>query len=492
MSQQRSLKSKTIGGLFWSFGEMIGNQGFQFLIQIILARLLLPEHFGLIGMVTVFIALSNSIINSGFTQALVREQHTTQQDYSTVFYFNMAVSLIIYLMLYVSAPFISEFFNEPALVSILRILSVVIIISAFGIIPRAIFTKDVNFKVQAKVNIAASVIAGAIAVVMAFGGFGVWSLIARTVATSLFQTIFLVMVKRWTPSLTFSVVSFKRLFGFGWKLLVSGLINTLYKNTYFLIIGKQYSATSLGLFTNAHKLSDLTTYTLTATIERVSYPVLSSIQDEEVRLKQAFRKVIKLSAFLIFPIMIGLAAIGAPLIQLVFGEQWIPMTIYFQILCIAGMLYPINALNLSLLQVKGRSDLFLYLELACLAVSTIMIFLVIWLKLGIIYLLVVVVLDSYVALWFAIYFSGKELDYPIKEQLKDLIPIYVISFVMGAVVLFEGNFISHGPVITLAVQVITGMTFYILSCWLMKIPELEYVYRLLVPVVKKIKLALMP
>ena len=224
----------------------MGNQGVQFIIQIILARLLLPEHFGLIGMIMVFIAISNSLINSGFTQALIREQNSTQTDYSTVFYFNMAVSLLIYMSLYFSAPLISNFYGEPELVQILRILSLGIILNALAIIPRAIFAKEVNFKVVAKVNMIASSTSGVLAVGAALAGFGVWSLIIRTLAMSFIQSFLLLIEKKWIPSITFSMVSFKRLFGFGWKILVSGLINTVYKNIFFLIIGKQYSATQLG------------------------------------------------------------------------------------------------------------------------------------------------------------------------------------------------------------------------------------------------------
>lgn len=488
MEQEKSLKNKTIKGVIWSFGEVLGNQGFQFFIQIILARLLLPEHFGLIGMVIVFIALSNALVDSGFTQALIRKQNTTQTDYSTVFYFNMAISLIVYLVLYISAPHIANFFNEPELDLVIRILSIVIILNGLGIIPRTIIAKEVDFEIQAKINVTSSVLAGVLTVAMALNGFGVWSLIARTLATSLFQSLFLLLVKKWIPSMTFSISAFKNMFGFSWKVLVSDLINTLYKNIYFLIIGKQYSVSSLGYFTNAHKLSDLATYTLTTAIQRVSYPVLSSIQDEEVRLKQAFQRIIRVSAFLIFPVMAGLAAIAEPLVLLIFGEQWAPMTIYFQILCIAGMLYPINVLNLSILQVKGRAELFLYLELVKMGLSAIIIFLIIWLKLGMIYLVSVVLLDSFIALFLVINFSGKEISYPVRKQLRDIMPAYLVSLAMGALVLFQGELDFPSNLLQLAMQVSTGIVFFIISCKLLKIPELLTVYGLLVPIIKKIKL----
>ncbi|WP_223634439.1 lipopolysaccharide biosynthesis protein [Planococcus sp. 4-30] len=487
MKQEKSLKKKTVSGLLWSFGDMIGNQGIQFIIQIILARLLLPEDFGIIGMILVFVALSNSLVDSGFTQALIRDQKANQTDYSTVFYFNLGISILIYGVLFLSAPLISNFFEEQQLTALVRVLGLGVIINAFSIIPRAMFTKEVDFKVQAKVNMAASVSSGIIAVAMALLGFGVWSLVVRMLALNGVQALLLIFYRRWLPSLVFSTASFKRLFGFGWKLLVSGLIDTAYDNIYYLIIGKQYSATSLGYYTNAAKFSDVATQTLTATIQRVTYPVLSGIQDQEERLKQSFKKVIKLSGFLIFPIMIGVAAVAEPLILLIFGEKWATMIPYFQLLCIAGMLYPIHALNLNVLQVKGRSDLFLYLEIIKTIIPTILIVVVIWMDWGITILVVTIVLDSYISLFINIYFSGREISYGAKEQIWDLLPIYAISVGMGAVVYGVGKLLPFSELLTLILQIGLGVVLYILISKLLKIKEFDTVYDLLVPMIKKIK-----
>lgn len=487
MEKEKSLKKKTISGLLWSFGDMMGNQGVQFIIQIILARLLTPTDFGLIGMILVFVALSNSLVDSGFTQALIRDQKANQTDYSTVFYFNLAVSVFIYGVLFLSAPLISDFFNQDRLTSIIRVLSLGVIINAFSIIPRAMFTKEVNFKVQAKVNMTASLLSGAIAVTMAVAGFGVWSLVVRMLGLNLIQALLLAFSRRWLPSLIFSVISFKRLFGFGWKLLVSGLIDTTYNNIYYLIIGKQYAPSSLGHYTNAAKFSDVATQTLTATIQRVTYPVLSGIQEQHDRLKQSFQKIIKLSGFLIFPIMIGVAAVAEPLILLVFGQKWETMIPYFQLLCIAGMLYPIHALNLNVLQVKGRSDLFLYLEIIKTIVPTVLIFIVIWMDWGILALVATVVLDSYISLFINIYFSGREISYSVKEQIRDLLPIYLISLAMGAAVYIIGGIVPFSNLPTLILQISFGVVLYILICKLFKIQEFNTVFDLLVPIIKKIK-----
>ncbi|ANU10175.1 O-antigen repeat-containing transporter [Planococcus antarcticus DSM 14505] len=487
MEPQPSLKKKTIGGLLWSFGDLIGNQGIQFLIQIILARLLLPEHFGLIGMILVFIALSNSLVDSGFTQALIRERNASQTDYSTIFYFNLLISVLIYVILYAAAPSISRFFDEPQLVSLLRLLSIGIVINAFAIIPKAMFAKEVNFKAQAKINLSSSILSGVIAVVLAVAGYGVWSLVLRQLSMNAIQSLLFAISKKWIPSLVFSIASFKRLFGFGWKLLVSGLIDTFYTNVYFLIIGRQYSAAQLGYYTNASRFSEIISQNLAATILRVTYPVLSSIQDEHERLKQSYKSITKLAAFLIFPVMVGMAAVGEPLVMLVFGEKWLQMIPYFQLLSIAGMLYPILALDLSLLQVKGRSDLYLLLEIINKISLTILLFLAVWLELGVIGLITAAILNTYLEFFVNSHFSKREVSYPAKEKVRDLLPIYLLSFLMGAVVWMLGLLVDTTIVIQLLLQVTIGMLFYIAACRVANIAELKTVYGLILSLLKKVR-----
>ncbi|MBT2571275.1 lipopolysaccharide biosynthesis protein [Planococcus sp. ISL-110] len=487
MEPQPSLKKKTIGGLFWSFGDLIGNQGIQFLIQIILARLLLPEHFGLIGMILVFIALSNSLVDSGFTQALIRERNASQTDYSTVFYFNLFVSLLIYGILYAAAPAISSFFSEPQLVSLVRVLSIGIVINAFAVIPKAMFAKEVNFKAQATINLSASIVSGVLAVGLAMTGYGVWSLVLRQLSMNAIQSFLFTASKKWIPSLVFSIASFKRLFGFGWKLLVSGLIDTFYTNVYFLIIGRQYSAAQLGYYTNASRFSEIVSQNLAATILRVTYPVLSSIQDEHERLKQSYKNITKLAAFLIFPVMVGMAAVGEPLVLLVFGEKWLPMVPYFQLLSIAGMLYPILALDLSILQVKGRSDLYLLLEIINKISLTILLFLAVWLELGVIGLIGAAILNTYLEFFVNSHFSKREVAYPAKEKLRDLLPIYLLSFGMGAVVWALGGLLEIAIFFQLLLQVAIGILFYIVACRIANITELKTVYGLIRSILNKTK-----
>lgn len=487
MENRNSLKSKTLTGLIWSFTDLVANHGVQFFIQIILARLLLPEHFGVIGMILIFIAISNSIVDSGFSQALIRDQQTSQVDYSTVFYFNVTMAVVMYSILYVSANPISIFFGEPQLIAILRVLSLVLIINSLGIIHRVILIKNVDFKTIAKVNSIAVLTSGGITIALAVMGFGVWSLIFNTIAMQIMQTLLLWCCHRWLPSMTFNRQSFNKFYRFGYKLLLSGLIDTLYNNIYFVIIGRFYSTTQLGFYTNAVKFSDMASQSISAAVQRVSYPVLSSIQDDELRLKQGFRKIIKTSAFINFPLMIGLAAVAPSLFNLLLGNKWMPSVFYFQLLCFAGMLYPLHAINLNILQVKGRSDLFLLIEIIKKTVWTVLILASIVFGQGIIGLIVAAVLSSYIALYINTYFSAREIDYSAKEQLMDLLPMFLLSIIMGIIVTSIGAVLPVNHLMKLTCQVGIGFVVYIFGCKLAKVDELGTVYNMLVVLIMKAK-----
>lgn len=487
MKRASMLKKKTISGLFWTFSDLIMNQGIQFIIQIILARLLLPEDFGLIGMITVVIAVSNSIIDSGFANALIREKYVTQKDYSTVFYFNLISSFVIYIILFFLSPAISSFFAEERLIKILRILALTLIINSFGLVQRTMLTKNINFKTQTKISVIASVSSGIIGITIAFMGFGVWSLVIRTLFMGLIQSILLCMYNKWVPSLEFDVHSFRKFFKFGWKLLVSGLINTLYNNVYYLIIGKGFSALELGYYTNASKLKDTATQSITSAIQKVSYPVLSNMNNNNAKLKYSYKKILKYAAFIIFPIIIGLASVADPLIKTLFGSKWISSIVYFEILCFEGMLYPIHAINLNILQVKGRSDLFLKLEIIKKSISLIIIAIVLIFRLGIIYLLWGMVLNSYISYFINTYYTKELINYPIKEQLKDIIPYFMNSIVMGGIVYISRFILTLNNINTIIIQSIIGVIMYFLLNKSIKSEELDNVVNILKKLLIKFK-----
>ncbi len=339
-----SLKQKTISGLTWSFLDTVTGQGISFIIGIIIARILSPREFGLIGMITVFIAISNSLVDSGFSQALIRKQNCTQKDYSTVFIFNVSAGLIFYGLLFVCSEPISNFYKEPILSDLIKVLGLILIINSFAQIQSTIIQKRIDFKLQTKISVLASIISGTVGVFLALTGKGVWSLVIMALSRSAINSIFLWIWQDWKPNLFFSKDSFNELFSFGSKLLVSGLIDTIYRNVYYLIIGKQFTASELGFYTRAEQFKNLPSSNLQGIIGRVSYPVLSGIQDDLTQLKSAYRRLIKSTMLITFVLMLGMAAAAQPLILSVIGEKWKPSVIYLQLLCFVGVLYPLHAL----------------------------------------------------------------------------------------------------------------------------------------------------
>jgi O-antigen/teichoic acid export membrane protein len=468
-----NLKQKTIGGLFWSFIDSFANQGVQFVVGIILARILSPREFGLIGMLTIFIAISQSFIDSGFSSALIRKKDCSQTDYSTIFYFNLVIGVIFYIILFISAGAISAFFEEPQLKMLLQVLGLGLILNALGIIQRTILTKNINFKLQTKVSLVASIGSGVIAIAMALLDYGVWSLVALTLTRFGFTSLLLWIWAKWKPLLVFSKKSFKELFAFGSKLLVSGLIDTTYRNIYYLIIGKYFSAIELGYYTRADQFKALPSQNLTGIISRVSYPILSSIQDDIPKLKAAYQKIIRSTMFVTFILMLGMAAVAKPMILTLIGEKWLPAVIYLQMLCFVGMFHPLHALNLNMLQVQGRSDLFLKLEIIkkILAVPIIIIGIIFGIKIMILGMMV----NTTIAYYLNSYWSGKMLGYSFFQQVKDILPSLAVASVMSASV-FGLNFIGiNSPLLLLVIQIITGAILTILICELTNLNDYKFI-----------------
>ncbi|MFJ7638135.1 lipopolysaccharide biosynthesis protein [Peribacillus sp. NPDC097206] len=487
LNQGNDLKIKTIRGLIWSFAELLGTQGIQFIVIMILARQLSPENFGFIGMLVIFIALSNLIIDSGFTQALIRESYASESDYSTVFFFNLFMSCSLFIILYFFAPIFSSFFKEEQLIPLLRVLSLGLIINSLGIIQRVILIKKIDFKTQTKINLLAATISGFVAIIFALRGYGVWSLVAQTLTLQITQTVLLWTNNKWFPIFFFSIPSFKRLFGFGFKLLISGLIDTIYNNLFSIIIGRLYPAAQLGLYTNAVKLGDMFTISITSAIQRVTYPVLSSIQEDKDRLRYGFQRIIRTSAYIMFPIMSGLIAVSDTLIPVLLGPRWFGSIIYFKLLCIAGMLYPLHAINLNILQVKGKSSIFLKLEIIKKILLTFLIVVSIYFSLGIIGLIGAAIICSYLSLVINAYYSAREIAYSISQQIKDILPIFLFSVFMGSFVYLLGIVLPVSKLIKLFIQISSGSLLYVLVSWIFKIKEFETICQVLFQFLKKAK-----
>lgn len=358
-----SLKSKTVKGLGWSALDNVTKIGVTFIVSIILARLLSPDEYGLIGILTIFISVFNAIVDSGFTNALIRKKDITDTDYSTVFYTNLVLSVFMALALFLSAGPIAHFFEREELVALTQVMSCVVVINALCIVQKARTTKNIDFKTQAKVTFIASLSSGVIGIVMAYMGYGVWALVGQQISSQFITTVFFWIFNRWIPKLEFSRDSFREMWSFGWKLLVSGLIDTTWKEIYQVVVGKCYSPATLGLYTRAKQFSQLFSSNLTSIIQRVSYPVLSSIQDDRDRLREAYKRVIKTTMLPTFVLMYGMAAVAKSMVIVLIGEKWLGCVGFLQIICISGALYPLHAINLNMLQVQGRSDLFLKLEI---------------------------------------------------------------------------------------------------------------------------------
>lgn len=480
-----SLKQKTVTGLLWSFIDNVAQKGITFIVGIILARLLVPAEFGLIGMISIFIAISTSFMDSGFGAALIRKKNCTNADFSTVFYFNLTIGIFFYILLFFLAPAISRFFHEPLLVSLVQVLSIVIVIDSFTIIQRTILTKRIDFKLQTKISVISSVISGIIGVVMAFQGFGVWSLVAKTLIQRGVNSLLLWMWNSWKPMLVFSKQSFMELFSFGNKLLLSGLIDTIYRNVYYLIIGKYFSAQELGYYTRADHFRNLPSQNLMSIINRVSYPVLVQMQDDKIALKMNYKKMIKSSMLLSFVLLLGMAAIAEPMVITLIGEKWRPSIIYLQLLCFVAMLYPLHSLNLNMLLVQGRSDLGLKLEIVKkILVIPMIIIGIIW---GIKVMIVGMIVNSFIAYYLNSYWSGKHISYSIKEQVQDILPSFILASVCSAVVYFIGNILTLGYFYILIIQILIGILMFFALCEVTKIDSYIFIKKIALDKFKEIR-----
>ncbi len=464
-----SLKSKTVKGTLWSSVERFSVQGIMFVVMIIMARMLTPEDYGLVGMITIFVAVSQSLIDSGFSQALIRKQDRTETDNSTVFYFNIAVGAALYTILFLCAPIISDFYGEPQLTPVTRAIGLCIVFNSLAVVQRALLTVRLDFKTQAKATLIGAVVSGAAGVTMAYTGFGVWAIVTQQVVNLALVTLFLWVFSHWKPIWAYSWKSFRELFSFGSKLLASGLIDTLYRNMYLIVIGKVFKASDLGYYTRAHQFSDFASSNITGIFQRVSYPVLCTIQDDDTRLADVYRRLLKVSAFVIFPLLMGLAAVARPLVITFLTEKWLSAATLLVPLCFAGMWYPVHAINLNLLQVKGRSDLFLRLEIIKKALGVAM--LCITLPMGLLPMCWGMLANSIISLVINTHYTGRLIHLGFLAQMRDLLPSLALSMATGAAVHATVTLIPMHPGLALAAGVIEGAALYSAIAKLLRFKE---------------------
>lgn len=467
------LKHSTMHSFFWSFIEKIGQQGIQFIITVILARLLLPEEFGLIAILMVFMAVAQCFVESGFGSALIQKQDASHLDECSIYYCNIVLGFIAASLLYLAAPWIALFYNIPILVTLTQILCLNLVINSFGIVQTTLLTKHLDFKAQMKVTLIANVVSGTIAVAMAYQGAGVWSLVIQSLLGNLLRTILLWFFLSWRPSWMFSFNSLKTMFTFGSKLLFSGLLDTLYRNLFPIIIGKFFTATDLGFYSRANQIQQALVGNISWPVARVTYPVFSSIKDDKPRLKRGVKKVLSTMAMVIFPLMIGMALIARPLVSVLLTEKWLPCVIYLQLLCFLGLLYPLNLINLNVLIAQGRSDLFLRLEIIKKVISVILIlFSYRW---GIAVMILSQIFGSAISYFLNSFYTARFLNYPAIEQICDFAPLLFISVFMGfAVYLVNFLNITH-DVFLLFAQILTGICVYLAFCRIARVSTfMEY------------------
>jgi capsular polysaccharide repeat unit transporter len=467
-----NLKVKAARGLFWSSVDRFSSQGISFVFSIFLARILDISDYGIVAMIVVFMAVAQAFVDSGFSSALIRKPDLNEEDKSTAFYFNIVVGLACYGILFITSPLIADFYDEPLLSPIIRVTGLSIVFNSLCVVQRALFTIAVDFKTQAIISLACTVISGVVGLVMAYNGYGVWALVAQSTVSTFFNFVLLWLCSRWRPVTRFSKASFRYLFNFGSKLLASGLLDTLYNNAYPIVIGKFYNSAQLGLYSRAQSYASLPSSNITAILQRVTFPVLSLMQDDDERLALNYRRLLRVSAFVVFPLMVMLAAVAAPLIRVMITSKWDGCVGFLQILSLAMMWYPIHAINLNLLQVKGRSDLFLRLEIYKKILGVLI--LICTIPLGVTAMCWGLVVGSVFSLVMNTYYTGKLIKVGFFIQMKDLLPTLVNSVIMGGIAYYIVNNIDSS-IISLIAACSVSIVFYFTTSYLLKIPELKEV-----------------
>lgn len=457
------LKQKTISGMIWSGIGRIGTVGISFISNIVLARLLMPDDFGCIGMLYVFIAISGIFVSGGLGQALIQKKEPTHIDYTTVFYWNLVMSVIFYLILFFCAPAIARFYEIPLLKDVLRVQSIVLFIQSFAIVQSNQLQKQLRFKELSVRNIVSALAGMTVAIIMAFLGYGVWSLVASTLVTALVSVVLLWKMSTWRPTLEFSFQSLKELFSFGGLMLLSSLVETIYTNLQSLIIGKFYSAKDLGYFTQAKKLEEVPTNSLSAIVNEVSFPVFSALQDDKEKLLAGVRKNVKAITYLNFPLMVLLMVIAQPLIVFLYGAKWAPAAPFFQILCVSSMIYTLNTLNTNVIKSLGKSAIYFVVQLSkrLLGIGLI----VAGFQFGIYGLLWAVTSVGYISFIINAIVNGKLIGYGILKQMKDVGLCYVGTAAIGLAVYFLGTLIPLHPYWVMLIQIILFVSLY----WLFSI-----------------------
>lgn len=454
-----SLKKQTIKGIGWSAVERFSLQIIQFVIQIVMARKLLPSDYGIIGMLTIFLQLAQVFIDSGFANALVQKQNSNERDYSTVFFYNLAVSILFYICCFASAPSVARFYDIPLIVQVMRVQTITFLINAWAIIPKTILIKSVDFKTQSKVSLSSAVISGSVGIYLAYTGAGVWALCFQALMNSLLQAVLLYLYTKWRPILVFDMDSFRQLFKFGSKILAASIITVIYNNLYSIVIGKRYNSNELGLYSRADHFAMFPSNNIGTVISRVAFPVLSKVQDDDSKLLSIYSNLIRFSSFLIFPLMTGLIALSEPVTLALLGDNWSALIPILKIVSVGWMFDHLSLLNLNLLYVKGRSDLVLKLEVIKKTIAVCILFAT--LRYGLMVICWGKVIYTFIAVSLNTYYTKQLLDYGLLKQLKDYLSYLLASIFMAVAVHYLIGFLDT-ELMKLIIGLAAGAAIYII------------------------------
>ncbi|MDY6306831.1 MAG: lipopolysaccharide biosynthesis protein [Oribacterium sp.] len=472
---ETNLKGKVLSGLFWKFLEQCGAQGIQFIVALVLARLMTPTEYGTIGLITVFITIANTFVQSGFSMALVQGKHVDDEDYSSVLWLSLGLAGIAYIALYAAAPAIAAFYRTDVLIQLVRVMGIMLFPGAVVSIQTAFVARNLAFKKMFQSTMGAVVVSGVLAILYALRGGGIWAMALQQIAYYFSLMLFLFFEVPWRPHLLFSRKNIRQLFSFGWKILVSGLLDTIWQNIYALVIGRKYTSADLGAYNRGEQFPKIIVTNLSQAVQSVMLPAYSKLQDDTEALRSMARRSMKLSAFLIFPMMAGLSAVAEPLIRLLLGEKWMGAVPYLVIMAVSYAVYPVHIINLQIINAKGRSDLFLKLEIikkilgiAILAIS---------ISQGIWIMMLWKLVDEYLCTFINAWPNRRLIGYGPGRQYLDLLPTAAISAVMGVMVWrIEGT--PLGTVTTLLLQIIAGVVVYAVLSWLFNRECLIYLLKL--------------
>lgn len=481
--EEQSLKEKTVKGVGWSAADTLLSHAVSFIVGIVLARLLSPTEYGLIGLTTIFIVVLESIVDSGFSTSLIRKKDVTNDDYNTMFITNFVMSILMYTLLFFCAPRIAVFFERPELIELVRVMGLLIIIQALSIVQYTVLTKKIDFKTKTKASFIAGICSGTVGIIMAFRGFGVWSLVGQRLSREFINTLCLWIFNRWWPKLRYSIDSLRYMWGFGWKMLVSGLLERIWNQLYQAVVGKYYNPATLGQYSRAKDFAVLLSSNFQTIVGRVTYPVLAEVQDDKTRLISAYRRIIKTTMFITVVSIISLGAVAEPFIYCLIGPQWHQASTFLPFICVSMSLYPLHAINLNMLKVQGRSDIFLYLEIIKKIIAIGPICLGIFVS--IYWMLIGSIIAGIIGFFLNTYYTGKKMGYTSWMQLKDVAPSYGLAFTIALSVYFL-KYLPLSYWFILLIQIFVGMTVFFVVCNLTQMEEYKEVKGIMEPMVRKL------